>query len=279
MDEDESGKPLSSRYFAPLAASARRAPRSTGWYSAIPGFRSASLWRAAIATLYYAVCLVILIGGIVELQMYIAAMSLAALGIPVFAIQLVRFRRVRLVNVAMAAGLLLSLGSGVIALATAPPPPDATGASIRVESAAPPDSGMPAVSRATMATPTAAPTSSPTPTPTPAPTQEPTPTPTPTPTPKPAPTPVPATPVPNPPPPAPANLCGAPANPWNYNFCGGSVIYNPPGNFCSYFNCIPSFWNQTSGYVEECQDGTYSHSGGRSGSCAYHGGNRRALLQ
>lgn len=30
---------------------------------------------------------------------------------------------------------------------------------------------------------------------------------------------------------------------------------------------------------EECQDQTYSHSGGRSGSCSYHGGNWRALLQ
>jgi hypothetical protein len=75
----------------------------------------------------------------------------------------------------------------------------------------------------------------------------------------------------------PPNLCGAPPNPWNYNFCGGGTISSPPSNFCSYFNCIPSFWQSTKGYVEECQDGTYSHSGGRSGSCSYHGGDLRAL--
>src|SRR5207249_3463588 len=31
------------------------------------------------------------------------------------------------------------------------------------------------------------------------------------------------------------NLCGAPANPWGYNFCGGSFIYSPPVGFCTYF--------------------------------------------
>lgn len=84
--------------------------------------------------------------------------------------------------------------------------------------------------------------------------------------------------IPTAPPTAPPpNLCGAPPNPWNYNFCGGSTISSPPSNFCDYFNCIPSFWQSTKGYVEECQDGTYSHSGGRSGSCSSHGGNLRAL--
>jgi hypothetical protein len=75
----------------------------------------------------------------------------------------------------------------------------------------------------------------------------------------------------------PRNLCGAPANPWNYNFCGGGTISAPPGNFCDYFNCIPSFWQSTKGYVEQCHDGLYSHSGGRSGSCSSHGGNLRPL--
>ena len=75
----------------------------------------------------------------------------------------------------------------------------------------------------------------------------------------------------------PANTCGAPANRWGYNFCGGGVIDSPPFSFCAYFNCIPSFWESTKGYVEECVDGTYSHSGGRSGSCSSHGGNRRPL--
>jgi len=80
------------------------------------------------------------------------------------------------------------------------------------------------------------------------------------------------------PPPPPPNLCGAPPNPWGYNFCGGSFITSPPTNFCDYFACIPSFWISTNGHVEECIDGMYSHSGGQSGSCSTHGGNWRALL-
>jgi len=76
----------------------------------------------------------------------------------------------------------------------------------------------------------------------------------------------------------PPDLCGAPANPWDYNFCVGNVIYSPPSNFCSYFNCIASFWISTNGYVAECIDGTYSHSGGVQGACSSHGGVWRALL-
>jgi hypothetical protein len=88
-------------------------------------------------------------------------------------------------------------------------------------------------------------------------------------------------PVPTPPPPTqpPPNLCGAPPNPWNYNFCGGALISAPPGSFCSYFNCIASFWTSTLGYVDQCVDGTYSHSGGRKGACSSHGGERQPLYQ
>jgi len=87
-----------------------------------------------------------------------------------------------------------------------------------------------------------------------------------------------AAPPPPLPAPAPRNTCGAPANPFGYDFCSpGNVIYGPPSNFCSYFNCIKSFWQSTKGYVDECQDGTYSHSGGRQGACSYHGGELRPL--
>src|SRR5216683_1743994 len=86
-----------------------------------------------------------------------------------------------------------------------------------------------------------------------------------------------ASPTPTPPPPPPPSTCGAPSNPWGYNFCGGSLIYSPPSSFCNYFNCIPSFWKSTLGYVDECNDGTYSHSGGRQGACSYHGGEMRPL--
>lgn len=106
--------------------------------------------------------------------------------------------------------------------------------------------------------------------------------PSPSPSPKAAPSPSPspaavASAAPPPPPPPPPSTCGAPPNPWGYNFCGGSLIYSPPSNFCSYFNCIASFWKSTLGYVDECNDGTYSHSGGRQGACSYHGGEMRPL--
>jgi hypothetical protein len=73
------------------------------------------------------------------------------------------------------------------------------------------------------------------------------------------------------------STCGAPSNPWGYNFCGGSVISAPPSTFCSYFDCIGNFWNGR-GYVMQCRDATFSKSGGISGSCSQHGGNSRALL-
>ncbi len=76
---------------------------------------------------------------------------------------------------------------------------------------------------------------------------------------------------------APANLCGAPANPYGYNYCGrGSNIYSPPADICSYFTCIASFDNGT-GYMEECQDSTVSMSGGRRGACSHHGGDLVAV--
>jgi hypothetical protein len=83
--------------------------------------------------------------------------------------------------------------------------------------------------------------------------------------------------TPAPPKPTPTPSCQAVnGNPWCYNFSPGNYIFNPPSNFCDYFNCIASFWNGH-GYVEECQDATYSLSGGIQGSCSHHGGNLRPL--
>ncbi|GLV55902.1 hypothetical protein KDH_27460 [Dictyobacter sp. S3.2.2.5] len=118
----------------------------------------------------------------------------------------------------------------------------------------------------------------PTATPTPAP------TPTPTPTPKPRPTPIPPTPTPVPPAPTqapapPPMQTGVNGNPWGYNFNSGRDIYDPNPDFCSYFNCIKSFWTSTNGYVVECNDGEYSHSGGRSGACSRNGGVEATLLE
>lgn len=74
----------------------------------------------------------------------------------------------------------------------------------------------------------------------------------------------------------PAPQDGSPANPWGYNFTCCQLIYLPPSMFCNYFNCIGNFWNGV-GYLIQCNDGTFSKSGGRSGSCSGHGGNGRTL--
>jgi hypothetical protein len=70
---------------------------------------------------------------------------------------------------------------------------------------------------------------------------------------------------------------GVNCNPWGYNFSPpGNLIYNPPSAFCNYFNCIANFSTGT-GYVVECQDLTFSKTGGVPGSCSQDGGNLRPL--
>ena len=69
---------------------------------------------------------------------------------------------------------------------------------------------------------------------------------------------------------------GVSSNPWGYDFNAGSFITAPPATFCSYFSCIQGFWSGQ-GYVEECQDGTYTLAGGVGGDCDAHGGDLRPL--
>jgi len=78
----------------------------------------------------------------------------------------------------------------------------------------------------------------------------------------------------SPPPPTPTAvpLCGAPSNPWGYNFCGGPLINPAPSNFCSYFSCVRSFMSNA-GDVVECLDGKYSHRG----ECFFNRGEWRSL--
>lgn len=71
---------------------------------------------------------------------------------------------------------------------------------------------------------------------------------------------------------------GSSSSSLHYTFAGGSLIYQPPADFCSAYPCIASFWDGR-GYVMECHDGTFSLSGGIRGSCSYHGGDWRALYQ
>ncbi len=69
---------------------------------------------------------------------------------------------------------------------------------------------------------------------------------------------------------------GATSNPWGYDFNAGSFITAPPAAFCTYFSCVNGFWNGQ-GYVEECQDGTYTLGGGVGGDCDGHSGDLRPL--
>ena len=76
------------------------------------------------------------------------------------------------------------------------------------------------------------------------------------------------------------HVCGSPLNPWCFTVVGsGSVIYNPPSDLCSWINFISSFWSYTNGYVIQCANGEFSHSGGVQGSCSSNGGNWRPLYR
>ncbi|NYF57160.1 hypothetical protein [Micromonospora purpureochromogenes] len=68
--------------------------------------------------------------------------------------------------------------------------------------------------------------------------------------------------------------CGAPANPYGYNYCGGSYIDDPAADVCDWFDCVDTFWNGK-GYLVQCEDGLVSMTGVPGGPCADHGGTRR----
>ncbi|MEV0155967.1 hypothetical protein AB0H57_19800 [Micromonospora sp. NPDC050686] len=68
--------------------------------------------------------------------------------------------------------------------------------------------------------------------------------------------------------------CGAPGNPFGYDFCGGEKIRKPPRKVCDHFDCAPGFW-RGKGWLVQCRDGQYSLNGGRPGVCLRHQGVRR----
>lgn len=72
------------------------------------------------------------------------------------------------------------------------------------------------------------------------------------------------------------DLCGAPENPYGYNYCGGSYVYDPASDVCEWFACVTTFWNGK-GYMVQCQDGLVSRTGQQRGPCADHGGARRPV--
>jgi len=77
---------------------------------------------------------------------------------------------------------------------------------------------------------------------------------------------------------------GTNGNPWGYDFDNtGNLIYDPDPSFCNeqYFKCVAGFWDDTRGFVVQCNDGLYSHLGGvnvgNGGACPDDGGEGRTL--
>ena len=70
--------------------------------------------------------------------------------------------------------------------------------------------------------------------------------------------------------------CGAPANPFGYDFCGGDRIRRPHRDVCEWFDCAPGFWSGR-GWLVQCRDGSVSLTGGQRDSCARNDGFRRTF--
>lgn len=69
-------------------------------------------------------------------------------------------------------------------------------------------------------------------------------------------------------------------NPYDYTLTNtGHILYQPAADVCTWLKCIPSFWQHTNGYVDLCNDGYYSHSGGVTGACSKHGNERQPVYQ
>ncbi|MGY0004044.1 hypothetical protein ACW0Q9_09095, partial [Micromonospora sp. I033] len=76
--------------------------------------------------------------------------------------------------------------------------------------------------------------------------------------------------------PAAERRCGAPANPYGYDFCGGSRIRRPAADVCDVLDCVPGFWSGR-GWLVQCRDGTVSLTGGQRDSCDGNQGYRRTF--
>ncbi|WFE38614.1 hypothetical protein [Micromonospora sp. WMMD998] len=70
--------------------------------------------------------------------------------------------------------------------------------------------------------------------------------------------------------------CGAPPNPFGYDYCGGDRIRKPAAGVCDWFECVPGFWSGR-GWLVQCRDGTISRTGGQPDACADHRGMRRTV--
>jgi hypothetical protein len=56
------------------------------------------------------------------------------------------------------------------------------------------------------------------------------------------------------------------------------VITNPASDICSYLNCVAKFADGQ-GFVVECQDNTFSKTGGTGDVCPKHEGYLQTLYQ
>lgn len=248
-------------------------PGGAGWWRRIPGFRTGRKWKQVLAILGYLLIAIWVVQTPTKPALgVLGLLSLAAAWLATNAFGLrTRIPMFRSANRFEAAGAWSGLAFAILlaaSLAGAPPNSSYTGVGSG-PSVSPSPIGV-----AQEQSPTTAASASQSPSPSPKPSPSPSPSPSPVPSPSPSPISQPA------PPPVVFDFCGAPDNPWHYNFCtpnSGRYIYSPNAGFCGYFNCIASFWRSTNGYVDECNDGTYSHSGGRSGACSYHGGEMRPL--
>jgi hypothetical protein len=80
-----------------------------------------------------------------------------------------------------------------------------------------------------------------------------------------------------------ASQCPAPVQPeppppdlgetYGSDYPGAHLPPPEAGGFCATHDCIPNF-DEGNGYVVQCEDGTWSQSGGIQGACSYHGGVR-----
>ncbi len=115
----------------------------------------------------------------------------------------------------------------------------------------------------------------PTPEPTPTPTATPTPVPTPTPIRVPTPTPVESQPT-QPPLACNGTVMGGVC--YNTDPNGGALVFTTPPGFCDLYTCT-TYFSKGTGYIVECADESWSHSGGKTRACSRNGGVTATLYQ
>ncbi|MGN9779288.1 hypothetical protein ACTMS0_26530 [Micromonospora sp. H33] len=74
------------------------------------------------------------------------------------------------------------------------------------------------------------------------------------------------------------DLCGAPANPYGYNYCGGSRVHDPVADVCRWFRCVADF-GRGKGHLVRCEDGLIGWVGGPGGTCPSHPGANRPVYR